>query len=63
MTGADLAAALAALGLTQQQFAERVGVERVTVNRWVNGARRVPAWLTLALDNMQRKQPTQQRVR
>ncbi|HYJ44067.1 MAG TPA: helix-turn-helix domain-containing protein [Xanthobacteraceae bacterium] len=55
MTGADLAATLAALGLTQEQFAEHIHRSRCTVNRWCNGRQPVPAWLTLALDRMQNK--------
>ena len=36
MTGKQIRALRDAMGLTQSAFAERVGVERNTVNRWEN---------------------------
>jgi DNA-binding transcriptional regulator YiaG len=37
MTGDEVRAARQRLGLTQAQFAERLGVARMTVVRWENG--------------------------
>jgi transcriptional regulator with XRE-family HTH domain len=43
MSAAELRAAIAALGLTQQQAASRLGVNERTFRRWVAGGSRIPA--------------------
>jgi transcriptional regulator with XRE-family HTH domain len=42
MSGEQLRAALAALGLSQLEAARRLGVDGRTVRRWVAGDRRIP---------------------
>lgn len=44
MTGPDLRAALVGLGITQREFARRIGVASNTVNRWVMGTLAVPQY-------------------
>jgi transcriptional regulator with XRE-family HTH domain len=45
MTGAEVRAALAGLGMTQRAFAARFALSEVVVSRWINGARPVPPWV------------------
>jgi len=59
MTPADLRTALAALGLTQIEAANRIGVSRMAVAHWLASRRPIPkyavellkAWQALALKN------------
>lgn len=37
MTGADVKSARLRLGMTQENFAHKIGVTTSTVNRWENG--------------------------
>jgi DNA-binding XRE family transcriptional regulator len=42
------------LGLTQQQFGERVGVDKMTVSRWERGAMRPGAQALRAIEKLRR---------
>lgn len=57
MTAEEFAKGLAALRWKQVEFADRTGVTKDTVNRWVHGRLAVPAWaanhLRLLLDAKQ----------
>lgn len=55
MTKEELAALRERLELTQQQLAERLGVDRVTIARWETGTRAIPAFLGLALETVERQ--------
>jgi len=44
-------------GYTQQQLAAKLGTHFVTVNRWENGAREIPSFLTLTLKALSREKP------
>jgi DNA-binding XRE family transcriptional regulator len=46
-------------GYTQQQLAAKLGTHFVTVNRWENGAREIPSFLTLTLKALSRDKPDQ----
>lgn len=50
MTPAQFRAALKSLRLTQRSLAERLGVERSTVNRWAQGTRPVPQYVVYVLE-------------
>ena len=54
MTPQDLAAFRETHGLTQQQLAEKLRVDRVTIARWETGARSIPPYLDLALETVGR---------
>jgi transcriptional regulator with XRE-family HTH domain len=45
------------LGFTQQELADRLRVDRVTIARWETGARSIPPYLDLALETVARKRP------
>ena len=51
MTPAELAERRRALGLSQTDLAHRLGVSRVTLNRWERGTtkQQPPRWLDAAL--------------
>lgn len=49
ITPDELAKAISASGFSQQQFAEMLGVHRITVNRWVNGKRAIDSLATKAI--------------
>lgn len=53
MTGSELRAALAALGVSQRWLATREGVHEVTVYRWCARAR-VPARVAFTVDLLRR---------
>jgi transcriptional regulator with XRE-family HTH domain len=55
MTQQELVAFRERLGLTQQELADRLGVDRVTIARWETGARAIPAFLGLALETVERR--------
>lgn len=42
MTGTELRAALAELGLTQAAFAEHIGAHEISITHWCRGARPIP---------------------
>jgi len=44
-----------ALGLTQQEFGERVGVDKMTVSRWERGALRPSDESLEAIENLRRQ--------
>ena len=50
MTYADLKHALKALGWTQAQLAENLGVDLATVSRWANGHLPVPQYAVSYLE-------------
>jgi len=54
MKGKDLKARRAALGITQVQLAEILGVQPNTVARWENGVLDVPRVVALAMDTVER---------
>lgn len=43
------------LELTQQELADKLGVDRVTIARWETGTRAIPVFLHLALETVERK--------
>ena len=43
--------------LTQQQLADALGVDRVTLARWETAQRAIPSYLGLALETIQRELP------
>lgn len=57
MTAQQLAERRKQLGLTQEQLAQALGVSFSTVARWLNGSRKIPNYLTLALDSLERGRP------
>lgn len=50
MTAPDFRSTLKSLRLTQRSLAERLGVERSTVNRWAQGTRPVPQYVVYVLE-------------
>ena len=48
----------AALGLTQEQFAAKIGVTVATVNRWENDRGKPYPFLMRQLEKLQKKQKT-----
>lgn len=54
MTGAQLRAARLRLGLTQQQLADTLDVDRTSVARWETGAQPLPRLVALALHGLAR---------
>jgi transcriptional regulator with XRE-family HTH domain len=56
--GKELKERRQALGWTQAQLADRLGVKPNTVARWENGVLEVPVWLPLALATLEREHGT-----
>jgi transcriptional regulator with XRE-family HTH domain len=54
MTGKELKRKRAALGLTQVQLAEILGVQPNTVARWENGVLVIPKMVSLAIATVER---------
>ena len=54
MTPEQLVAFREDLGFTQQELADRLRVDRVTIARWETGARSIPPYLDLALETVRR---------
>lgn len=52
MTPAELRAAREALGLTQPELGERLGVHWTTVSRWENGRSAISGAVALAVKGM-----------
>lgn len=42
------------LGITKSQFADKIGVDPVTVSRWINGERKIPKIVFLYLELLSR---------
>jgi transcriptional regulator with XRE-family HTH domain len=57
MTPQQLAERSKQLGLTQERLAQALGVSHSTVARWLNGSRRIPGYLALALNDLARNRP------
>jgi len=55
MTGPDLTAALAELGMTQREFAARFGLLEGSVSRWITGKRAIPSWVPPAIELLRRQ--------
>lgn len=55
MTPQELIAFRERLEMTQQQLADKLGVDRVTIARWETGTRAIPVYLGLALETVERK--------
>lgn len=53
MTPAELRATRARLGLTQPALAALLGVHPLTVSQWETGRRAIPAFLHLALKQLE----------
>jgi transcriptional regulator with XRE-family HTH domain len=54
MTATELRAALKSLHLSQRSLAERLGVHKGTVNRWVTGELPVPQYAAYVLSLLAR---------
>jgi transcriptional regulator with XRE-family HTH domain len=61
MTSEQLVAFRETHGLTQQELADRLRVDRVTIARWETGARSIPPYLDLALETVRRGLGTRKR--
>ena len=59
MTGQELTAALAAFGVSQKWFADRLGVAPSTVQRWCGGAWEIKPFAAFAIDLMRRLPPAE----
>lgn len=55
MTAEELKSFREKNGLSQEQLAAKLKVARNTVNRWENKSRRIPEFLDLALETIERK--------
>ncbi len=55
MSPSELKEARSALGLTQKELGEQLGVTANTVARWERGERTIPEFLTLALETIERR--------
>jgi transcriptional regulator with XRE-family HTH domain len=53
MTPQELRAAREAMGITQQELADKLGVGQGTISRWEAGERQPPPLLDLALERLQ----------
>lgn len=49
-------------GYTQQQLAAELGTHFVTINRWENGAREIPTFLSLTLQALSRKKQNKRMI-
>lgn len=56
VNGNELKDFRAKLGLTQQQLADALSVDRNTVARWERDERAIPPFLPLALETLERRQ-------
>ena len=54
MTADELVNFRKQLGLSQEELAAKLKVARNTVNRWENEARKIPEFLDLALETVER---------
>jgi transcriptional regulator with XRE-family HTH domain len=52
MTGPQLRALRDSAGYTQQELADALGVDRVSVNRWEQGARTIPLAIAIAVEHV-----------
>lgn len=55
MTPDDIRAVRNARGLSQKEFADLLGVHRMTVSRWERGTLKVPHWVPLVLKPLRSK--------
>jgi transcriptional regulator with XRE-family HTH domain len=63
MTQQELVAFRERLQLTQQELADRLGIDRVTIARWETGTRAIPVFLHLALETIERRATGRNRKR
>ena len=56
MNGDELRQRREGLGMTQEQLANALGVNTMTVSRWERGVRSIPPHLTLALEAIEIKE-------
>jgi len=54
MLAEELQAEIEIRGWSQREAAKKLGVSEADVSRWVNGVRRTPHWLPLALKGIDR---------
>lgn len=57
MTSAELKASREFLHLTQRELANILGVYQQSINRWEQGERKIPPYLHLALEALDRRIP------
>jgi DNA-binding transcriptional regulator YiaG len=62
MTHDELRAALKCLGLTQREFASRLGVSPLTVWRWVRGDLAVPKYAAYVVTLLRNQCPNNVRI-
>jgi transcriptional regulator with XRE-family HTH domain len=55
MTGKQLRERRKAMGLTQEQLADILGVSPNTIARWERGEMKIPSFLSLAIETIERK--------
>ena len=55
VTGAELRTALASMGMSQREFAERFGLHWTSVLRWTGGTHAVPSWVPPVLALLERE--------
>ena len=55
MTGDELRKWRDELAMTQEQLAEALSVDVMTISRWERGVRSIPPYLPLALETLERK--------
>jgi transcriptional regulator with XRE-family HTH domain len=63
MTGPEFRDAMRALGINQLWLAGRLGVARITVNRWVSGTLAVPQYAVAYLDTLAELRRSQDALR
>ena len=59
MTGTDLLTTLRALGVSQKDFAKRIGYDKATISRYVRGHLEIPPVVELAVAGLERLEQTE----